>query len=36
MALPFHQSVVCPVLVGRGAPMAALERLLSVPARGMA
>lgn len=27
MALPFHQSVVCPVLIGRAPVLAALERL---------
>ena len=34
MTIPFHQSVVCPILIGRNAELTALQECLEAAARG--
>ena len=34
MTIPFHQSVVCPILIGRSAELTALYNCLEAAARG--
>jgi predicted ATPase len=34
MTIPFHQSVVCPILIGRNAELTALQACLESAARG--
>src|SRR6266702_1911772 len=34
MTIPFHQSVVCPILIGRNAELTALQECLDAAARG--